>query len=208
MEWASHEYEPQTPETAGAPDVQNPCHYLAESGNYAVVIRMLIEHRKTRVGIQPGHFDTSVKSMHYLSMYPVSTCANGGMRWELTTPPTISIHLLSQVAHHPLPDLSTGRKNLRRRKTELGLYRAFERGICRYHLPSTAPVVPRQNFYPSQLGTNQATPRGTPSPGLQSLYSREGDGPRVGDPENGCSLWGWEALRMGEGYEGRSKTRT
>lgn len=130
------------------------------------------------------------------------------MDGKLTTPPTISIHLLSQVAHHPLPGWAVGGKNLRRRRAGLWLQEAFERITSRNHPPSTVFVVPILNFDPFQLGTNQATPRGTPSPEPQSPRSREGVVWRVGDPENGCNLWGWGVPRMGEGYEGRPNART
>ena len=146
--------------------------------------------------------------MHYLSMHLVSTRPHRGIDRELTTPPTNPTHLLSQDAYHFLPDSSTGEKSLRRRRKEHWLYGAFERRTRLCHLPSTAPAVPTLSFYPLQPDINQVTPRGTPSPELRSLHFHEGDVRRVGDPENDCNLWGWEALRMGEGYEGRSKTRT
>jgi len=101
-----------------------------------------------------GGITTQVQTIQrYLPIHLVSA-ATGVMDGELTTPLTISIHLLSQVVHYHLPGLPGGGKNPRRRRAGLWLHEAFERTTRRCRLPSTAFVAPIPNFYPSQLGAN------------------------------------------------------
>ena len=146
--------------------------------------------------------------MNYLPAFVSARVTGGGVDSELTIPLIISIHSLSQVGPPLLPGLSTEAKSLHRRMAGPWLYGASEPGTRWYHLPSTAFVVPILNSCLPQLDTNQVTPKGTPSPELQSLHSRGGGVRRVGSPENDCNRWGWEAPRMGGGYGGRSEART